>query len=580
MILAVRHPHRRVLWTLPRRRGRGRVQSITVPTLKNRRSRHSLAVLAVAVAIVSALIAGCSNGSDASAPESTETTVTTASPTKPRQGGSLAIAVPDSPISWSPAGRPWTTSELQAGRAVYDRLMVRGETALPIPELAESVQSSSDFKVWTIRLRAGVTFHDGSPLDADAVAFNLEAQRQSPASSVTMLPVLTVAVADARTVVVTMSSPWSTFADVLTTQIGTIASPALLAGFSDGRPLGTGPFVYAGPALDGSTLFLRNPTYWKAGLPHLDSVSLLPIADAGARADAVIEGRVQMVAVDEPRQLARLEKLADESSTFTILDDRNSEKPKVSIAMNTGKPPFDRITARRAVALATDRSEILESVFENQGTISRGIVSDTSPWFSDHSSSVRDLDRAKKQVEAYTTETGLPVAFRMLVPPDPTIARVASLWRVQLAAAGIEMELVPVEAGTITIDTLLGRYQSAITVGFDSLHPDSYLAQFDGLPAEQPVINRNITRYVNPTVTKAFTDARQSSDVLRQVDDYAIVQEQLSVDIPWLFLIQIREAIVVSPKLRDVTQWMSGSGSSALGQDDATVSLAQIWIAP
>ncbi|CAM8644973.1 DdpA ABC-type dipeptide transport system, periplasmic component [Acidimicrobiia bacterium] len=551
-----------------------------MPLLKNRRPRHLLAVVAAVVTIISVLSASCSNGSGTSDPKSTETTVTTASPTKPRPGGSLAIAVPDSPILWSPASRTWSTSELQAGRAVYDRLMVRGETARPIPELAETVTSSPDFKVWTIRLRTGITFHDGSPLDAEAVAFNLEAQRQSPASSVTMLPVLTVTVADAKTVVVTMSSPWSTFAEVLTTQIGTIASPALLAGFSDGRPLGTGPFVYAGPALDGSTLFLRNPTYWKAGLPYLDSVTLVPIADAGLRADAVLEGRVQMVAVDEPRQLARLEKLTATNSTFTILDDRNSEKPKVSIALNTGKPPFDRITARRAVAFATDRTAILESVFENQGTISRGIVSDTSPWFSDHSSSARDLDRAKKQVEEYTKETGLPVAFRMLVPPDPTIARVASLWRVQLAAAGIEIELVPVETGSLTFDTLLGRYQAAITVGFDSLHPDSYLAQFDGLPAEQPVINRNITRYVDPTVTKAFTDARQSSDVLRQVDDYAIVQEQLSVDIPWLFLIQIREAIVISPKLRDVTQWMSASGSPGLGHDDATVSLAQIWIAP
>ncbi len=539
-----------------------------------------MAKSALVIAALGAMIAGCSSGSASNAPDSSETTVSTVSPASPRQGGSLAIAVPDAPVVWSPADRIWTTAEMQAGRAVYDRLMVRGENDLPVPELAEKVTPNANFTVWTIQVRGGIAFHDGTALDASAVAANLEAQRQSSVSSATLLPITAIGVPDAKTVVVTMSTPWSTFPEVLTSQTGTIASPATLAGMTDGRPIGTGPFAYGGQALDGSTVFGRYPLYWKSGLPYLDSVSLVPIADAGARADAVAEGRVQMVAVDEPRQLARLEKIPNGNSKFTILDDRNSEKPKVSIAMNTGKPPFDRITARRAVALATDRAQILESVYENQGLISRGIVSDTSPWFSDHSSPVRDSDRAKKQVEAYTAETGLPITFQMLVPPDPTIARVASMWRVQLASVGIDVELVPVEVNTLTIDTLLGRYQSAITVGFDSPHPDTYLDEFKGLPAEQPAINTNITRYVNPTVTKAFVDARQTADVLRQVDDYGIVQEQLSVDIPWLFLIQVREAIVVSPKLRGVDEWMSGSGSPALGQDNATVSLAQIWIAP
>jgi len=92
-------------------------------------------------------------------------------------------------------------------------------------------------------------------------------------------------------------------------------------------------------------------------------------------------------------------------------------------------------------------------------------------------------------------------------------------------------------------------------------------------------VSGNPTRYINPLVTKSFADARSTADLTRRVDDYGIVQEQISLDLPYLFLLQIREVIVTSSKVRDVTNWSSGSGIGGLGQDNATVSLAQVWLA-
>ena len=80
-------------------------------------------------------------------------------------------------------------------------------------------------------------------------------------------------------------------------------------------------------------------------------------------------------------------------------------------------------------------------------------------------------------------------------------------------------------------------------------------------------------------MTKSFSDARTTADVTRQVDDYGTIQEQVAIDIPYLFLVQVREVVVTTPKLRDVTNWSSGSGTGGLGQDDATVSLSQVWLA-
>jgi peptide/nickel transport system substrate-binding protein len=533
------------------------------------------AVLVVSMAVLA--VAGCS-GSNAS-PTTTESTDSTiATPSGPVDGGTLDIAVAAAPSKWAPNRGPWTTDELQAARAVYDRLMVRDSNDQPVPELLSKASANSNFTSWTLVVREGVTFSDGSPLTSEIVAFNLRAQQADPSNTDLLAPISAITTPDAQTVVVSMFTPWSTFPQLLTTRFGTIAAPATLLGF-DPRPIGTGPFVWFGVDEAGITIVVKNPTYWKKGLPHLDGVRFLPIPEAADRVTAALEGKVGMVAIDEPRQLQRLETVPNREGKITLHDDRNAERPKVNIAFETGRAPFDRISARRAVALATDRTEILSKAFAGQGSIARGMVSDTSPWFVDHSRSARDLDRARKQVEEYTKETGVPLAFRLLVAPDTTLERVASLWRGQLEEVGIDMTIDLVDPQTLSLAAVLGQFQAILQIGFDSSHPDAYEPLFRGIPAEQAVVSGNTTRYISPLVTKSFADARTTADVTRQVDAYGTIQEQVAIDIPYLFLVQLREVVVTTPKLRDVTNWSSGSGAGGLGQDDATVSLAQMWLA-
>jgi peptide/nickel transport system substrate-binding protein len=534
------------------------------------------AVLAVSMAVVA--VAGCSgsNTTPAATTESTDSSI--ASPSGPVDGGTLDIAVAAAPSKWAPNSGPWTTDELQAARAVYDRLMVRDSNDQPVPELLSKASANSNFTSWTLVVREGVSFSDGSPLTSEVVAFNLRAQQADPSNVDLLAPISAITTPDAQTVVVSMFTPWSTFPEVLTTRLGTIAAPVTLLGF-DPRPIGTGPFVWFGVDEAGITIVLKNSTYWKKGLPHLDAVRFLPIPEAADRVTAALEGKVGMVAIDEPRQLQRLETVQNRENVITIHDDRNAERPKVNIAFETGRAPFDRIAARRAVALATDRAEILSKAFAGQGSIARGMVSDTSPWFVDHSSSGRDVVRAKKLVEEYTEETGQPLTFRLLVAPGTTLERVASLWRGQLEEVGIDMTIDLVDPQVLSLAAVLGQFQAILQVGFDSSHPDAYEPLFRGIPAQQSVVSGNTTRYISPLVTKSFLDARTTADVTRQVDDYGTIQEQIAIDIPYLFLVQVREVVVTTPKLRDVTNWSSGSGAGGLGQDDATVSLAQMWLA-
>lgn len=566
----------------PRRRAAsGHVQSSAVPVLESDRRapghrRHRALVAALGLVLAVAL-AACSGGTtDPSAGGTTDpTTVGTAQPTGPRRGGTLTVAVGALPTSWSPAGQAWTTDELQAARGVYDWLATYDADDQPQPELARSFDSNADYTIWTIRLRPGITFHDGTPFDAAAVVANLEAQRHSAVAAALLQPVTAVAAVDPLTVQVTMSSSWSTFPQVLATQVGAMASPTTLAAPAGTPPVGTGPFRWsAATATD--TVLVRNDHYWKAGLPLLDGVRFTVVPEPAARVDAVVAGTADLTSVEESGQLVRVSQVGDKA--IQVLDDPNAEQPKVAIALDTGRPPFDHISARRAVALATDRKALVSKVFDGQASVAKGILSDTSPWFGESPDPARDLDGAKQQVAAYEKETGQPLAFTLLVPPNTEIAHVASLWRVQLTEAGIDVTLSPVSPTDLALATLTGQYQAALEVGFSSPHPDLYEPQFRGSPSEQPVVNPDVTRYVNPLVTKAFADARATSDVAQQVDAYRIVQEQLLVDVPWLFLVQLPREVIARPDVRDATSWTTASGSPGRDLDGATVSLAQIWL--
>jgi peptide/nickel transport system substrate-binding protein len=531
------------------------------------------------------LLASCTSSTGTEPPPATQPTPAPVVDPTPRPGGVLRVASGPLPADWSPAATVWDTSALQVARGLYDRLAVYDANNVPVPQLAESFGSDPGFTRWVLRLRRGILFQDGTPLDAAAVVANLEAQRSSPVGRELLQPITAVVAADSRTVVVTTATPWSTFPEVLATQIGFIASPATLVAGGLAPPVGTGPFRYAtvDPALatppfsPGEVRLERNPFYWQSGLPYLDGVTFPVSAESGVRVSQVLSGAADLVAADRPNPIDRLERAAS-SGTVRVIEDRNAEAPKVVVAFNTGRAPFDEISARRASALATDRAQLAEDALGDQGIRGRGVISDPSPWYTDLPEPIFDVPRARAEERSYVEEFGTPIAAELLVPTDPFLLYVAALWRAQQEEAGIAITIRPVSPAELTDLTRRGQYQAAMMVAFTSPHPDLYEPLFRGIPGEQPSTSINITRYVEPVVTDAFAEARATSDVAVQVDRYRIIQEQLYLDLPWLFLLQLRQVVAVVPAVRDVDRWFVAGGGRGLGQDGATVSLAQIWL--
>jgi peptide/nickel transport system substrate-binding protein len=529
----------------------------------------------VVVALTAFAAAGCTE----SAPE-TGTADPPPEVTGPRNGGQLVVALADDTANWSPAAAPWTSSQFEVGRSLYDRLAVYTDDHQLVPELAESIRPNDDFTEWTITLRADIVFHDGSPLDAAVLQSNLEAQQLSPVAGPTMAPVRSVFATGPRTVRVSMRAPWSSFPHLLTTQAGFVASVATLTTPEGAaRPVGTGPFVFDAASPGESLDVTKNSSYWRDGLPRLDAVSFRVLSDGGARVDALSAGRVDMILADDPRTISELRVAADGPEPVDMLLDVNAEAPKLTFVFNTARPPFLDPVARNAVFMATDRAAMSAAGYEGLLVPAKGPVSDQSVWFIDQSYPPRDLARAREDAERYTEIYGEPLAFSLDVPREPEFVRFAGLWQQQLREAGIVVTIEIGDQAAIRLATAIGDFQAAMLPMFGQWHPDLYYPVFHQAQMTPPgAPGLNYARYGNVAIDDALDDARESGELATQVDRYRSVQNQLAAGQAYLFLLRLPQAIGLRPDVRDLTAWTTASGGPGLAQEHGTVSLTFAWL--
>lgn len=531
--------------------------------------RRVLALLALSV--VAALTVGCDDDPTAG-PATPPTTV-------PGPSGALALAVPTDDGGVSPIGPPWSPSTLQIARAVYDPLVTYDASNQLAPQLAASIGPDAEFLVWTITLRPDVRFHDGTPVDAEAVRRNLDAQRSSPVSQSLWAPVESVAATDPLTVVVTMRRPWSTFAHALTGQAGFIAAPTTLDA-PDGafRPVGSGPFAVESWAPGEAARLARNPAYWQEGLPLLDAVEVRVVPDEVDRTDGLLAGRYDLVLTDDPTSVSRLTEAAD-AERVELAVDRGGESPKFTFVLNTETMPFVDPIARRALASATDRVALHRATFPEVLDRVKGPASDGSPWFNDVPLPAYDVGRAREAAALYETFYGEGLAFTLAVPTDATSLRLAATWQRQLAEAGIAVELVPTPLAAVQADASAGRFEAVLLPLFGGWHPDAwYPALHRSVQTPVGVPGDNLARYGTDDIDLALDRARATDDLAAQVEDYRTVQSQVVAGGAHLTVVRIAQAVGAGDDVADFTVWTTADGRPGLPVEGGTVSLTGLYI--
>jgi peptide/nickel transport system substrate-binding protein len=309
-----------------------------------------------------------------------------------------------------------------------------------VPALAERWDISADGLIYTFHLHDGVTFHDGTTMDAEDVKFSLDRARAAESTNAQkglFAQIADVAVVDPLTVQVTLSQPDGSFLFNMAWGDAVIVAPETAAANAT-NPVGTGPYRF-GQWVQGDRIELvRSDSYWGEA-PALASATFRFISDPSAAFAAVMAGDVDVFSgYPAPENLAQFE--ADPRFQVIV----GSTEGETILAMNNRQPPFDNILVREAVAHAIDRQAIIDGAMFGYGTPIGTHFAPHNPAYVDLTAqSAHDPDRAR----ALLAEAGFPDGFAttMKLPPPSYARRGGEIIAAQLREVGIEAEITNVE---------------------------------------------------------------------------------------------------------------------------------------
>jgi peptide/nickel transport system substrate-binding protein len=279
----------------------------------------------------------------------------------PKRGGILRISAPANPSSLDPA-TGGAGSDHAFLFTMYDTLTEwEFETLKPKPGLAESWKFT-DPNTLVLNIRAGVTFHDGTPLDAEAVKFNLDRNKGDAKSNIKadLASVDSVEITGAMQVTLKLKNADAALPGILSDRAGMMVSPtALKASGADGnvarKPVGAGAYSFVSWADGEKIVVKRNEKYWKPNRPYPDGIEMSIIPELATGARSVTAGQNDLMYQLPPRQKAILErspniKLANGPTLYVF-----------QIFLNWAKPPFDDIRVRKAFNFAIDREAFVKA---------------------------------------------------------------------------------------------------------------------------------------------------------------------------------------------------------------------------
>src|SRR5215469_686115 len=254
-----------------------------------------------AMAGAGGLLAACGGGS--STPAASAPTAAAAR----KKGGALKVGLTGG--SGSDTLDPHnglTYLDTARAQSLYQPLLQLNTQAQSELVLAEEISPHGSTSEWIIRVRSGITFHDGKPLGADDVIFTLNriiTGKKSGSTSLGPIDVKNLKKLDSRTVQVPMTSPYGSFIDQLAYWYYLYIVPA---GFNPAKPNGTGAFKYQSFTPGQRSVFTRNPHYWKTGVPYVDSVTIIDFSDSTSLQNALTTGVIHGAGALEGSQIAVL----------------------------------------------------------------------------------------------------------------------------------------------------------------------------------------------------------------------------------------------------------------------------------
>lgn len=407
--------------------------------------------------------------------------------------------------------------------------------------LAQSYEVSKDGLVYTVKLRDGVKFQDGTPFNAEAVKINLD-RASNPDNHLKRYnlysDIASTEAVDPLTVKITLREPFSAFINILAHPATAMISPAALKKYGKDigfHPVGTGPYQLETWNQTDFVKVKKFDGYWQQGLPKLDTITWRPVVDNNTRAAMLQTGEAQFafpIPYEQAPLLAKNDKLELVASPSIM---------QRYISMNVTQKPFDNPKVREAINYAINRQALVKVAFAGYATPATGVLPPSiaysqqfQPW---------PYDPAKAR--ALLKEAGFPNGFTTTLWSShnhSTAQKVLQFTQQQLAQVGIKAQVTAMDAGQRASEVeAKGQKESGVRMFYTGWSASTGEANWALTPLfaskSWPPAQFNTAFYSNPQVDKDLDGALKTSDPAEKTRLYKDAQQTIWKESPWVPLV-------------------------------------------
>ncbi|WP_102273692.1 glutathione ABC transporter substrate-binding protein GsiB [Cytobacillus massiliigabonensis] len=501
--------------------------------------RKYVGTLLTTLLAVFLVLSGCTEKSSNESAQKKGTNDSGEQPIAKKEGNSITIAIKDNLISMDPHDTNDTLSgSIQS--TMLEGLVGFDKDMKMIPVLAESYEASDDAKVFTFKLKEGVTFHDGTPFNAEAVKVNIDRvsnpDNKLKRYSMFELVEKTEAV-DEYTVKVTLKEPFGAMLNNFAHPAARMVSPAAIDKYGKDiamHPVGTGPFKFSEWDQSDHLTVEKNPEYWQDGLPKVDGIKFKPVPENGTRVAMLQTGEADFIYPIPTEQAESLN-----GTDGIVVENRPSIVARY-MSINTTKKPFDDVKVRQAINYAINKEAFIKVVYSGYGSEMDSIIPEGLQFYSKQSPYTYDPEKAK----ALLKEAGYENGFETTVwgGNNSDAIKAMEFIQQQLSLVGIKVNVVPMESGTLSdkiwsvqneadaeVELYYGGWSSSTGDADWGIRP---LLAGDSIPPK----SYNVSYYQNEEADELINAALQTADPDKRKAAYEEVQKIMWEDAPWAFL--------------------------------------------
>jgi peptide/nickel transport system substrate-binding protein len=563
-----------------------------------------LAGLLVALLSLALLASSCGGGdvADDSAEETADndsagtavvpTITTTVAPTVEggiTPGGTLRVGLGAEVDGLNPGANSMVTSTYLIDFTMLEPLAYFDSEGNWFPWLAESFERMDGSDSWRMTLRDGITFHDGSGLDADDVIAMFNAQLKDPLIGLALQPSFplpfegpAIEKIDELTVQFNPLGPTEHFPVNLTSQLGMIVpseyTEATQANSRKNQTLiGTGPFMFESRVQDDRTTVVRNPNWW-GGEVYLDGIEFIIQTDQAIAADRLAAGDLDVVITSNPDAILTMRESDNVNRLENLLSSDNN------LMMNTSKPPFDDIRVRQALTFATDRdgfsalisqgtSEQADTMFHpdliwsNPDVVQEGNAPELSPAL---------VDSYCADVPDNCTDGRINMEFQHS-GPSVVQTRIADL----LTSSWQEffnVTVAEVLQDQLVSNVAIGEWQVVSWRQFGSIDPDNEVIWLQCATADK-FIALNWVRYCDEERDALMLEQRQTTDLDRRVEIWHEIQVNMNESYAYIFMTHANWTIGSHERVQNLCPQFAPTGEEIFCSNAGVTFFHDTWIA-